>query len=148
MISRQDNNTFHIDWQDQYKREIFKNFQERDNNCRNIVLSRSGVALAIILHNRIPFETIRLSIVACILILHDKQNSGVRPRDIVFLSPSPPGDIISHPGADSAANLLSRVLFSILQRASLSRERTKDSRAQVPWAFIFNAAVYAYHASC
>ena len=45
-ISRQGNNTLHIDWQDQCKREIFKNFQERDNNYRNIGLSPSRAALA------------------------------------------------------------------------------------------------------
>ena len=36
-ISRQDNNTFHIDWQDQYKRDILKNLQERDNNYEEIL---------------------------------------------------------------------------------------------------------------
>ena len=44
-ISSQDNNTFHIDWQDQDKREIFKNLQEWVNNYRNIVLSCSRAAL-------------------------------------------------------------------------------------------------------
>ena len=38
-ISRQDNNTFHIDWKD--KREISKDLQERDNNYKNILLSFS-----------------------------------------------------------------------------------------------------------
>ena len=44
-ISRQDNNTFYIDWKDQDKRENFKNLQNRDNNYKNIVLSRSHAAL-------------------------------------------------------------------------------------------------------
>ena len=44
-ISRQDSNIFQIDWKDQDKREIFKNFQDRDNNSRTIVLSCSRAAL-------------------------------------------------------------------------------------------------------
>ena len=38
-------NIFHIDWNVQDKRKIFKNLQERDNNYRNIVLSCSRAAL-------------------------------------------------------------------------------------------------------
>ena len=45
IISRQDNNTFHIVWKHQYKREIFKNLQKRGN----IVFSRSCAALTKIL---------------------------------------------------------------------------------------------------
>ena len=44
-ISKQDNNTFHIDWKNQDKRKFFKNWQERDNNYRNIVMSCSRAAL-------------------------------------------------------------------------------------------------------
>ena len=44
-ILREENNTFYIDRKDQDKREIFKNLQERDNDYRNNVLSRSRAAL-------------------------------------------------------------------------------------------------------
>ena len=44
-ILRQDDNTFHIDWKDQDKREIFKNLQERDNISTEIyrVTTEKGI---------------------------------------------------------------------------------------------------------